>query len=160
MPNEPAWPARPEPSSYAHTGVGGRLGCSRRRISRWENAYRLVPLGVATTIPLPGTGTGSRNFLSPSPASLSWALRKLAARPRCAAGMASTAPAPTPYCRNCLRVVPAIVFSYSAIRATRTDSHHEPLWQPPSAPERGAPLLGFFCVSSMALVSFDRPLSH
>ncbi len=36
-------------------------------ISRWVNEYWLVPLGVATTMPVPGTGSGSRNFRSLPP---------------------------------------------------------------------------------------------
>ena len=58
IPNEPAWPPSPEPSSYAQIGVGGKLGCSCRAIGRCVNAYWFIPLGVATTIPAPGNGNG------------------------------------------------------------------------------------------------------
>src|SRR5213078_1128289 len=108
MPNEPAWPARPEPSSYAHTGVGGRSGCSLRRISRWVKEYRPGPLGLATTMPSPGTGSGWRNLRRPLPADPGPPPLKVA-RPRRAAGIASTAPVATPYCRNRLRVVSVMI---------------------------------------------------
>jgi hypothetical protein len=60
IPNEPSCPATPLPSSYAQIGVGGRCGCSRRRICRCRSAYLPAAAGRATTIPAPGTGSGSR----------------------------------------------------------------------------------------------------
>src|ERR1051326_9171624 len=115
-------------------------------------------MGVATTMPLPGTGTGSRNFLRPPPAGAGRLTASRAARPRCAAGMTSTAPAPMPYRRNCLRVVSAI---------------YAHLLCGPAPPERtgavsscgktglapgGGALLHFFCVFATALVPFDALL--
>src|SRR6266700_1657416 len=156
MPNEPAWPARPEPSSYAHTGVGGKSGCSRRRISLWMKEYWPGPLGVATTMPLPGTGTGSRNFLSPVRACPRWEPSSTAARPRCAVGLTSAAPAPMLYCRNCLRDLSAITLTHSADHPTRERQRHEPLRQAPLGLPDGGALPRFLCVSSMTLPLIRR----
>src|SRR5271166_2365131 len=113
MPNEPACPDSPEPSSYAHTGVGGRSGCRRRRISRSEKAYRSGATWDATTMPRPGSGTGSRYGRRLGPVGV--ADRAAAARatpgpaaradpvPRRATEAAPIAP--TPYWRKRLRLV-------------------------------------------------------
>jgi hypothetical protein len=37
IPNEPAWPPSPEPSSYAQTGVDGRSGWSCLLMGVWVN---------------------------------------------------------------------------------------------------------------------------
>jgi hypothetical protein len=37
IPNEPAWPPSPEPSSYAQTGVDGRSGWSCLLMVAWVN---------------------------------------------------------------------------------------------------------------------------
>jgi hypothetical protein len=66
------------------------------------NEYWLLPLGVATMIPAPGNGTGSKYFVSLPPAAA------LATWVRAAHGSANAAPAPTPYCTKRRRVIPAI----------------------------------------------------
>jgi hypothetical protein len=63
------------------------------------NEYSLAPLGVATTIPAPGNGTGSRYFRSCGPAAAR------AAGVRAAHGSASAAPAPAPYRKKRRRVI-------------------------------------------------------
>ena len=67
IPNDPAWPSSPEPSSYAQIGVGGSRGCSCLAICFCVNEYASSPLGVATTIPSPGNGTFWMNFSSCAP---------------------------------------------------------------------------------------------
>ncbi len=91
IPNEPAWPASPEPSSDAHRGVGGRSGCSWRLISVSVKEYVFGALGEATTIPAPGTGRGWTYFASLPP----FAAR--AAGTRAAHGTASAPLTPKPY---------------------------------------------------------------
>ncbi len=65
----------------------------------WRNEYALGPLGVATTIPAPGSGTGSMYFVSLPP------FAALAPGSRTVHGTASAAPAPSPYCRKRRRVI-------------------------------------------------------
>ncbi len=68
IPNEPAWPASPEPSSYAHNGVGGRCGMQLPRdLGLRERVLVRLRSGVATTIPAPGSGTGWTYFVSLPP---------------------------------------------------------------------------------------------
>src|ERR1019366_5021219 len=70
------------------------------------NEYAFGPLGVATTIPAAGTGTGSTYFLSQPALILSAAFEARASGapvgncPPARRGTASTAPAPNPYCKN------------------------------------------------------------
>jgi hypothetical protein len=60
------------------------------------NEYWFGPVGVATTIPAPRNGNGSRYFIS-LPAAL---LAAAAIRGRIARGNAKEAPIPSPYCRK------------------------------------------------------------
>ena len=110
IPNEPAWPPSPEPSSYAQSGVGGSSGCSCRAICVCVNA---IDPPVATTIPLPGNGTGSRYFLRLPPAAA------FADGGRTPHGRASAAPAPTPCRSKRLRVIPFMFASRVSIQLER-----------------------------------------
>ena len=109
MPNEPACPPRPEPSSYAQTGVLGNWGCRRRWICLSVKRYSPGAAGVATTMPAPGTGSGSANGrrLTARPPARA-VVMAAAAAPERAAVTLSAAPA-MPYLRNPRRVVSVIV---------------------------------------------------
>src|SRR6266542_203171 len=119
MPNEPACPPSPDPSSYAQNGVGGRLGCRCRAISLSVKAYWFIPLGVATTIPAPGNGNGWIYLVS-----------KLRAGPvanacRTVHGRARAALAPAPYFRKFRLVIMFIVSLLFHCRVKITRSPHK-----------------------------------
>src|SRR4029453_8284269 len=104
MPNDPAWPPSPEPSSYAQNGVGRRLGCSCRAISRNVNAYWFIPLGGATTIPAPGNGNGWTYLVSKLRAGI------VANACRTVHGKARVAPVATPHLRKDRLVIMAVLW--------------------------------------------------
>src|SRR6266545_6568188 len=90
-------------------------------ISVWMKLYWLSPLGLATTMPLPGRGTGSRNLASLPPIAAS-------AAGAASNGSASAAPTPAPYCRNRRRDRAVIL-------------RHPPVWVNATAPDPRPPSL-------------------
>jgi hypothetical protein len=135
IPNEPAWPERPLPSSYAQSGVEGRSGCRWRQIWRSENAYLPSDAGRATTIPSPDTGNRCTKRRSG---------RRPPARARSATlhGNTSADPATNPDSSNRLResldIVPPIHRDHARAPSEHARSSH-PLPDRTSGPPRIAP---------------------